>query len=569
MDFKKKTVPELQFFLKERGISCTNLKKQELVSKCMKAYELNLEIDPDGLRENVNETTKKKLLTCENVLLKSPFECESNNDISILPRLSLYDMFDYLSKCKEIDKNTLRNYLDMEGVQMANERYVLDLSAGSFTEHSNYTFVTSKVKPRTKDRDPITKLQYYKQWIIFTNDENSDTIYSADCNCKGGNDGYCRHVVATLYELITFLNDKSVTSVTSKTCKWVKRPLPNNNETNIPIEDIGIDLQENNSTTRNYPKKSSYNPIIDENSLPSVSSFMEGLHNIYPNACALDAHQTRVKELKKQPIETPKLSTFSPLEKLHQYFESSEMTCETCDSCFDTISKDILSYSDSEIIEIERLTRGQSQNDNWFLMRNGIVTASNIKSVCSSTNMDKTAERFQDDKSFESNLPEPILFGRKYEDAARNKFMKQHKFLHRKCKCRETGLYIDNTMAYIGASPDGIVTCNTCGTFLIEIKCLWKYRNFHPKVALINAGICEKNSELELVVKRNHPHFYQMQAQMAVTKIETCMLVAYTHKGIASVKVDFDDTFWAKCVEKITEFYRFHYIPALKAAFKD
>ncbi|KAK7105282.1 hypothetical protein V1264_016686 [Littorina saxatilis] len=47
-------------------------------------------------------------------------------------------------------------------------------------------------------------------------------VLSAYCTCKGGIDGCCRHVLATLYEVIDFRNDEHRESVTSGPCLWVR-----------------------------------------------------------------------------------------------------------------------------------------------------------------------------------------------------------------------------------------------------------------------------------------------------------------------------------------------------------
>ena len=174
-EFSKKTVKELQHFLRQRGVTVSNLKKSELIDKCINARDINIAVAPDGLLENEHEKTKKKLVTLDDKLLKIPTSCDSSSDISILPSVTLYDLFGYLEKCDTIDDQTLRDYDKMEGFQMARDGFVLDIRAGGFEDHSDYCFVTSKVKPRTKDKDPITKLDHYKVWIIFSKDEKRKT----------------------------------------------------------------------------------------------------------------------------------------------------------------------------------------------------------------------------------------------------------------------------------------------------------------------------------------------------------------------------------------------------------
>ena len=144
-------------------------------------------------------------------------------------------------------------------------------------------------------------------------------------------------------------------------------------------------------------------------------------------------------------------------------------------------------------------------------------------------------------------------------------FIKGHRSRHRQCSVYVPGLvmYQDSSSPGIACSPDGIVTCSICGKFLIEIKCSFKYKCFHPKNALKLSGVCaEKDGEL--VVKPTHKYYYQIQGQMAATEVKKTCLVLYTHKGIASVNVDFDEEFWFSVRNKLVTFYRNSYFPVLK-----
>lgn len=67
MRFIDKSVKELQSYLKDRGVTVANLRKQELIDKCVKAKKLAIYFDPDGLKEDRVEITRKKLqlmITC-------------------------------------------------------------------------------------------------------------------------------------------------------------------------------------------------------------------------------------------------------------------------------------------------------------------------------------------------------------------------------------------------------------------------------------------------------------------------------------------------------------------------
>ena len=62
------------------------------------------------------------------------------------------------------------------------------------------------------------------------------------------------------------------------------------------------------------------------------------------------------------------------------------------------------------------------------------------------------------------------------------------------------------------------------------------------------AAICQEEENGDLSIKNTHPYFYQIQGQM----------VFYTHKGISTVDVDFDEDFWKQC--KLTMSFCGHFI---------
>ena len=55
---KKKNVKDLKFYLKQRGVLASNLRK--LIHKCMNAQTFLIATDLDGLLDNGHKNTKKK-----------------------------------------------------------------------------------------------------------------------------------------------------------------------------------------------------------------------------------------------------------------------------------------------------------------------------------------------------------------------------------------------------------------------------------------------------------------------------------------------------------------------------
>lgn len=50
---------------------------------------------------------------------------------------------------------------------------------------------------------------------------------------------------------------------------------------------------------------------------------------------------------------------------------------------------------------------------------------------------------------------------------------------HEQFECYSIGLIVNPERPHLGASPDGGVLCSCCGLGLVEIKCTYKYRDFH------------------------------------------------------------------------------------------
>ena len=253
------------------------------------------------------------------------------------------------------------------------------------------------------------------------------------------------------------------------------------------------------------------------------------------------------------------------MQKLSSFLSSHKCITDSC-LCSNIFQYYHLCYSESEQNHVEFVTRGQSQNNNWFNMRKGLITASNFKKVCSSTDLTKTGEHLLRDPFDNDCLPSPIQFGRRFEDKARDMYLKSHRFKHRQCQVSVPGLVLfnDEQCPFLGCSPDGVVNCKICGSFLIEVKCSYKFRSFHPKSALKMSSICQEDETGSLYLKQSHPYYYQIQGQMAVTGITKCVLVCYTHKGIHCVEVGFDVEFWELCKEKLLSFYTGIFFSQLK-----
>ena len=70
-----------------------------------------------------------------------------------------------------------------------------------------------------------------------------------------------------------------------------------------------------------------------------------------------------------------------------------------------------------------------------------------------------------------------IKWGNENEDKALSDFHAIALSKHVNCKLAKSGLRIMKGKPYIGASPDGLMSCSCCGEAIVEIKCPYCIRD--------------------------------------------------------------------------------------------
>lgn len=91
---------------------------------------------------------------------------------------------------------------------------------------------------------------------------------------------------------------------------------------------------------------------------------------------------------------------------------------------------------------------------------------------------------------------------------------------------------------FLGASPDSYVHDPSCANQfgVVEIKCLYKYREITPEIAATCSDFCylfehpDKCKTLKL--KCNHHYHYQIQGQMAITGHQWCDCDLHSRRNI-------------------------------------
>jgi len=128
------------------------------------------------------------------------------------------------------------------------------------------------------------------------------------------------------------------------------------------------------------------------------------------------------------------------------------------------------------------------------------------------------------------------------------------------------GLFLDCEYAFLGASPDGIVTSSDedRSKRLVEVKCPYKYR--HTTIAeacKCSSFYCDIDDNSNVKLKSNHRYYSQIQGQMGISGFKQCDFVIYTNNDLQIVPVTFNPQFWKEMKQKLRHFYISKLIPFL------
>jgi hypothetical protein len=219
---------------------------------------------------------------------------------------------------------------------------------------------------------------------------------------------------------------------------------------------------------------------------------------------------------------------------------SEEEYCERSEKFLARLKK-----TTKEIRQIEEDTRGQAGNPLWFQEHSNRITASNFKVICSmrktTSCVNTVANLLYGTFTGNSNT----RYGRRNEMRAIQEFQKKFEDL----KVESCGFFIDNEDFMLGASPDGLIGNDA----IIEVKCPAKAAHLTPLDAIKQKIITyiQVKSDEELILKKNHAYFYQIQGQLHITKRKVCYFVIWTPLGIYVEQVKLNELHLLYSVNKI------------------
>ena len=269
-------------------------------------------------------------------------------------------------------------------------------------------------------------------------------------------------------------------------------------------------------------------------------------------------------ELKKLHKENPASANFTSVNPscFHEYSNSGDSLTDSCSETEETtIPEPLTSVYDPTAINLSneelkiRCTRAyekyknefaQNQfsnmsfhtcaelaNPSWQLHRAGRITASICKEFfCTDHTQITNKTLFEEIMQYTIRKPtNQMQYGSAIESSARDWYFATQKQKHVNLSVREAGFHVRVNYPFLGASPDGIVSCDCHDQKLLEIKYPSKYED-----GFLN---WENDKDFPLAKdsspKTSHQYYFQVQLQIFMCKFSSVDFLFYSLKNNGTV----------------------------------
>ena len=605
-DFRQMNVYNLRSFLISRGITVSNLNKDDLVKLAEAAATMGL---PTNVEYHDDDFDLTERLTIKGIKLPNPFSIprhEFSNIMQTVPPFGIEDIFNFLIfKSSDYDRQKVASYKAFEEYGLFEDGFVEDLRVKELLGHFIFIGqVKPTMKPKTKEGE-----NFYKLWFFIDGDRDktvkegnccwkptAGSIFSAYCQCPGGQDGACKHIAATLYSLHDCLHP--LVGPTDKLCYWRKKDTRNTDPS--PISEVVVKKSTNLLKSHGFKKRErigeqneirkkkkkvfrdnlNFDPRAQsDKTCHSLDKLREIKEKLKHFSCVSAAFVISEDEDEGDNSEILNTETFEEPKPI--IFEKAENYLKFGSNDKETFVQQ-LTISNDELRNIENITRTQSHSQMWKIHRRGLITSTKLCAVNSrQTTIERDATKsgetlarsIVDGNGLEkySKLPVQIEYGRLHENEARREYRKLITSTHVNCTISSSGLLVNKDAPFLAASPDDIRSCKCCEMAVVEYKCPFKNREKHAREAFLDksiGGVQQSNGSYKL--KQNHKYYYQVQAAMAAANVKMCDFVVYTQNtemnsdgSIFVVEIAFDPRFWKAAVEKASQFFLNWVVPLI------
>ena len=385
----------------------------------------------------------------------------------------------------------------------------------------------------------------------------------------------CSHVGALMFYIEAAVRIRESKTVTQEKAYWL---LPSAHKEVEYKEVVSIDFTAPKTAKRKLdckisePNESSNQPKVIKNvscydkykapTTVELDTFYELLSKCGSKPAILSIITPYSKDYAPKLLKEDYPKILTELYDLNAVDQNYTELLKTCESIKIEITKE-------QAVTVEHATKAQSNDKAWFRFRAGRITASKMHNVCH-TDVALPSQSlikgicYPESYRFSSKATD---WGCQHEKVARNLYETSMIEVHQDFKVHNSGLHISLDHPFIGASPDGYVSCVCCGEGCLEIKCPHCNKDQFIFEAAENKKFCIEKNGSEYRLSHKHPYCYQVQTQLNVCKKDYCDFYVWTEKDYHIERIYPDTEFWSTCVEKSSQFFRLCLLPELVGKF--
>ncbi|XP_057294057.1 uncharacterized protein LOC130622600 [Hydractinia symbiolongicarpus] len=543
--------------------------------------------------------------------MKNPLDLTGwSKSLQGVPVFTVTQMTDYhtkvnntfVEKAKTIKKHFAR------GEQFVEEKYI-DTST-IYVKQDNNIFCIKGIA--------AASLKKMNRWVFIVLNKINGEVVFAHCQCPAGKTGTCSHCYAVMKLLAKWVVDElrmipEPKACTSMPCVW-NVPQAREYMQKPPVSELTIkspDSKRNATNTEGASKKgitsSLYEPRSEHNRdtrSDSLRILLDNVTNFHGKAHApkiMNTNPQLYTQTQFGPVPFGSILSYQcalmpPDFKVYcnikedgnkgdqvLFSDFTDHFFKQNDNVIDNYANEIhlveqkklmllqnLKEQAADAISIEKNTRDQANNPNWFKYRENRFTASLCNKLGNSGPKTERGLKTLARNIVHGCVPQQFLkvkfeYGRYHEPIAIAHYERYMKIAGFQVVVENNGLTIDQNNYVLGATPDGRVNCN--GFYgILEVKCSHLYRDIYPKlVCSVAKNPCilyDSNTE-NIKINKDHTYYNQIQMQLAITCQTWCDFIFYTSKGLVIDRVPFDMKYWQELQKNILRFYFTYMLPQI------
>lgn len=160
-----------------------------------------------------------------------------------------------------------------------------------------------------------------------------------------------------------------------------------------------------------------------------------------------------------------------------------------------------------------------------------------------------------------------ISCGLSHEEIAIEEYKKQRHLTIQILMSKKQFFKILLKLLIMGASPDGIVSCDCCWIKSFEIKCPYRLKDGMDLKEFVRLGNCflYADSEEKFHLKESHEYYFQIQLQMFVSQTQFCDFIVWSKRYRHIERIYINECFLEQNLKKAVVYHKKSIVPELLA----